>query len=342
MIIINPTKQDDILVQKIIKKEHITYNTKEIINLANKISVNISLGTLNNAITYLNRINSAINCNKKDADLKKENNLYFYVIQQIIKKQLVIANNIKLLLDQKESYGAYALWRNLYEMSVIFFALTYPMVYGKSNARTNILMKRYCDYSKIEKANLNNIGFNLSKRQQVYLTSQEKEIYKQANLIYHQYNDLPDQQGSISYNKREHHYSDSKLIANYDWSIPLFNKTELANFRPEWTPNLYALVKLTKCETFFYENLYSEYNQASGYIHSSFLSTQYVNDEKTRKHINTIATQVLNNFTLQILRLPWHVMDNALADIKQEKTMSMQKQEFIWQTYYYCIRKLIC
>ena len=268
------------------------------------------------------------NIDYSDFSITAEINRITYITPGIVHKQIEICRNIKVLLDQGMTYGAYSLWRNLYEMDVVYWALTFPVIKNKNFDLTNELASRYRDYAKIDRAITEQIGINLKGYQFNHLSPDKKKIYLEADEVLDTYNN-------------DFAPEDEKLIKPYDWSLPLFNKSDKRKMVPRFTPNFYNLVEKSRISTEFFYRLYDDYVKSSGYIHSSFLSTKFTDSDSAIRYIRNNTINVLTDFINRILIMPYAILEGyyKICHVDTSKDETVVKSEFWFREYARLVRK---
>lgn len=268
------------------------------------------------------------NIDYSDFSISAEINRITYITPGITHKQIEICRNIKALLDQGMTYGAYSLWRNLYEMDVVYWALTFPVIKNKNLNLTNELASRYRDYAKLDRAITEQIGINLKDYQFNHLSPDKKKIYLEAEDILDLYN-------------TEGMPEDEKLIKPYDWSLPLFNKSDKRKMVPRLTPNFYNLVEKSRISTEFFYRLYDDYVKSSGYIHSSFLSTKFTDSDSAIRYIKNNTINVLTDFINRLLIMPYAILKGyyKICHVDTSKDETAVKSEFWFREYARLIKK---
>lgn len=253
-----------------------------------------------------------------------DNNFYLKIISAICNKEITVAANIITLLNSKQTYGAFSLWRNLYEMDVVFWALFSPAISSHDWLKTNSLLERYYDYTAIESAAVNGIALHISKSQYIYLDSNQKKIYDEEQRIYQKYN-------SDDYDQQQK--NPDKLVKSYDWANPIFSIKELETMLPPMTPNLYLLVEKSKKNTEFFNRKYTDYVRASGYIHSSYLSTKYSSGQQTIDYIANVTKEVVTDFIIRLNDLPYAISRSLIKGNIITSSSDLKKAMFMWNEY---------
>lgn len=281
-------------------------------------------------IKFLEKSSGAMqgNLDYSDFSISAAINRITYITPGITHKQLEICRNIKALLDQGMTYGAYSLWRNLYEMDVVYWALTFPVIRNKNLDLTNELASRYRDYGKIDRAITEQIGINLKDYQFNHLSPEKKKIYLEADEVLDTYNN-------------DFAPEDEKLLKPYDWSLPLFNKSEKRKMVPHLTPNFYNLVEKSRISTEFFYRLYDDYVKSSGYIHSSYLSTKFTDSDSAIRYIRNNTVNVLTDFINRLLIMPEAILKGyyKICHVDDSKDETAVKSEFWFREYARLVKK---
>lgn len=339
-LLLNPLPHDSMLINQISQGyqqyqslDSITkrsFQKEQIKNLVSEIKLD---GTLTETIEMAKQLKQDILSNiHHPADLNASLNQYLKVLLSILDKQIEICRNVNILLQNNATYGAYSLWRNLYEMDVVSWGLYRSVIEGLNINKMNLIIQRYVDFSFIEEASVNDVGLHLNKRQYIQLTSEQKKLYDKEQEILMKYN---------GEDPKPNPNNTNKLIKSYDWANPLFLKAELMSMLPPCTPNLYSLVKKSQTDTAFFIVNYSNYNKASGFIHSSYLSTKFNNGESVKKYIAQTTSNIMQDFILRILQIPDTLFKSLLKSKRLPPVPPVKKQQYLCRTYYKIFNKAL-
>lgn len=266
---------------------------------------------------FLQDINNIIINNNPDShkEINQPVNLYYKITLDIINKNIEIIENIKLLLNDNHIYGAYSLWRNLFEMTVVMSTLLYPLEEGNFFDKTNTLFQRYYDYSFIENAKMHEIALFVPEGRYIVMDDEDQKIYDEERKIYNKYN-IDD--------KYENLKNKNKMIKSYDWSIPIFRDNELNHMLSPMQPSFKDLVDKNNEKSLELPILYKYYMKASGYIHSSYLSTQNLSlNTKNESELYDLLYKTIKEFINVILNIPASLIDSLYKEQKIERQKSL-------------------
>lgn len=152
-----------------------------------------------------------------------------------------------------------AIWRTLFETTVLFKVSTQVLVLNNQRKTYSLLFERYNDYGLLEETKIRDLKYD-----------------KQRDELEEKYDNLPDH---------------LQNVFEYDWLNPIFTTKELKNLTRSYHPSFRDLVSRTKESNFQLQSMFDLYKESSNIIHMSSLSNQLIEHLKIDNYIE--STNVL-------------------------------------------------
>lgn len=165
-----------------------------------------------------------------------------------------------------------AIWRTLYEATILFVVVSQTIVNNKNMKLFSELLSRYIDYGVIEESKMLNIGFDIK-------VNNILKKYENINEIY-------------------------KMNFEYDWINPVFSERQLLRLNRKGHPSFKDIAYLSQETSPFLLNMMSTYKESSNVIHMTTLSTKLIDTydySKIIKESNDLTNIFMAQFVSTIM-----------------------------------------
>ena len=165
-----------------------------------------------------------------------------------------------------------AIWRTLYEATILFVVISQTIVNNKNMKLFSEILSRYIDYGVIEESKMMNIGFDIK------LNNILKK-YENLNEIY-------------------------QMNFEYDWINPAFSERQLLRLNRKGHPSFKDIAYLSQETSPILLNMMNTYKESSNVIHMTTLSTKLIDTydySKIIKESNDLTNIFMAQFVSTII-----------------------------------------